>query len=170
MSKSKPKPLQPLPILRASHAPQRRQHYEHLRTESEHVEFTQANPELFKCADDVPYGVFVMQDGSQILFDDSYRPIWKRPGERTIATRADPAEWFDWVWVYWLHDNWLHPIHNEHLRDMLLLIVEEFCSGGPLYVRQWKQPPKVQYAGELVARAPIPMRGQIIAFPNRDPE
>ena len=124
-TKSKPKPLQPLPILRPSHAPRHRLSYSHLRNEHEHAAHVQDtlknDPEFFKFRDlpPLPYGVWICEDGTQILFDDVYRPTWQRPGERTIAIRADPKAWFNWTWVYWLDDGWLPPRYADELRSHL---------------------------------------------------
>jgi hypothetical protein len=150
-----------LPILSSSHHPQHRQHERKppLRNKHEHAEYVQSmleeDPEFFKYLNPppLPYGVFVMEDGSQVLFDYHYRPIWQRPGECSRAVRADPTAWFDWVGVYWLYDHDLLPEHDEHLRDTLMLVVEEFCNGGSLWVRRWKP----RY-GVLVATYPIKPR------------
>src|SRR5450631_2547248 len=70
-----------------------------------HADLVKHNPWNFERAGFYPYGVWVCDDGSQVMFDRSYRPMWSRPGERTIATRADPAQWIEWVGMYFFHDD-----------------------------------------------------------------
>jgi hypothetical protein len=118
----------------------------------------------FERAGDIPYGCWICEDGTQILFDREYRPMWKRPGECQPATRADPNEWIDWVMMYSLHDDAPQPRHSKRLRYLLGLVVEEFITGGPLYVREWRKP---IWGGVLVARAPIPI---IRLVHDTDPE
>jgi hypothetical protein len=80
------------------------------------------------------------------------------------ATRAGPNEWIDWVMMYSLHDDAPQPRHSKRLRYLLGLVVEEFITGGPLYVREWRKP---IWGGVLVARAPIPI---IRLVHDTDPE
>lgn len=76
--------------------------------------------------------------------------MYRRPGEGQPATRDDPNRWRI---MYAMHDDAPQPRHSKRLRQMLEIVVAEFISGGPLFVRRWT--PRYQWAGWLVARVPI---------------
>ncbi len=148
-SRYKPKPLPPL---RPSHAPQKGPRPCDDFFRRMHADMVEMFPENYQRADDLPYGVWITEDGTQYLFDRQYRPMWQRqPGEP--ATRADPAEWIPWRVVYMLHDDKPSPHHSKRLREALLAVVQVFLEGGPLYARKWVPP----VTGMLVAQAPIPI-------------
>ncbi|SHG24796.1 hypothetical protein [Bradyrhizobium erythrophlei] len=165
-----------LPILQPSHWPQHR-HQERkrplrLHNKREHDAMVQYllkdDPDFFNCVDPppLPYGVWLMKDGTDVLFDAEYRPIWKRRGEGYRATRADPAEYFDWIKVLWMYDDSLLPEDSEHLREILALVVEEFCAGRSLWVRRWKPKSEPKYAGVLISRHPAKPSNVTPLFPN----
>jgi hypothetical protein len=166
-----------LPILAPSHRPRLRQSYDPpLLNEQQHAEMVESwlanEPEHFHKTDDVPYGVFITESGEEILFDSSYRPMWRRPGEGYRATRCDPTDFIDWFSVYWLHDNSLTPLEKDFdwkrnissntkarlfLRNQLTIIMSEFIDGGELLVRTARSNnPVPQFAGNLISRHPIP--------------
>jgi hypothetical protein len=76
----------------------------------------------------LPYGLWTLADGRQVLFNRGYKPIWERmPGEK--ATAADP----DW-WVPWSKQQWLF---GDSSAPWLLT-----CPGYPLdfYLRaKWAE-------------------------------
>jgi hypothetical protein len=166
MSNRKELNMRLLPILSPTHKPQHRQQERTppLHTEQDHAKAVQRDPEFFKHTYDDPYGVFICNDGTQVLFDFEYRPIWKRL-DVGAASRADPAEWVDWIKVYWLHDHDLLPEYSAALRQALALVVDEFVAGRGLWVRRWEP----RYAGELVARRPIPPSNVIPFVRDSDP-
>jgi hypothetical protein len=146
-----------LPILAPSHRPRIRQGYEPaLREEEGHKaavrSWMENNPTVFDTDRDLPYGVYFMESGEEILFNHNYLPLWRRPGEGHPATRCDPKEFIDWFSIYWLHDNNPSPANDELLRKLLTFILHEFIAGRGLWVRQWQWPPRGGYAGMLVAR------------------
>jgi hypothetical protein len=128
----------------------------------------QHDPDFHKPPDELPYGVFICDDENQtqILFDYSYRPMWKRCGENP-AVRADPTAWFDWCEVYWLYDRSLIPLPKNYdlsprnrssntearlcLREALVIVLAEFVSGGTPLVRQWRQR-RPDLAGTLIGK------------------
>jgi hypothetical protein len=149
-----------LPILYKSHKPQigPREY-----SRAQHAELIRDHPEDFVADPDaLPYACCIMEDGAQVLVDFSYRPLWWRAGECQPARRCDPREYFAWFSIYWLHDNWLMPAipHDTprhckdryHLRETLELVLEEFCNGGPLYVRRWKPDRNGEYMGKVTER------------------
>jgi hypothetical protein len=144
-----------LPLLERSHWPHHRRHYTKppLRTKQQHAEHVQdmlkEDPEFFQRAadNDIPYGVWLCDDQTEVLFDYQYRPIWKRCGENP-AVRADPTEWFDWSEVYWFYDHSLRPDNCPRLAKTTALVLDEFVSGGPLYVRRWRP----SFAGKLMGK------------------
>jgi len=133
-----------------------------------HADLVKHNPWNFERAGFYPYGVRVCDDGSQVMFDRSYRPMWSRPGERTIATRADPAQWIEWVGMYFFHDDRPAPEHSKVMQECLIHVMQQFIGGGPLIVRRWKNE-RPAYMGELVARAPVPP-SNVIPFSKSDQE
>jgi hypothetical protein len=158
-------PLQP------SHRPRLRQSYDPpLMNEAQHKAMVQSwidsEPQHFQHTDDIPYYVGIMEDGTEILFDYSYRPMWKRRGEGHVAVRCDPKDFYEWYVRYYLYDRLLEPLPKDfewkrnnispntkaraHLRQQLELIMSIFVDGGPLLVAEWRQRPR--YGGVLVAR------------------
>ena len=103
-----------------------------------------------------PYGVWVCEDSEEVMFSRGYAPMWRRyPGQP--ATRDNPSRWVKWRMMYALHDDKPTPEHSKRLRETLQVIVEEFKSGGPLYVRDWEGRRHVpRWAGELIARVRMP--------------
>jgi hypothetical protein len=128
-----------------------------LRTEQQHAETIEYNrqhdPDFHKPADKLPYGVFVCDDKNQtqVLFDYSYRPMWKRSGENP-AVRADPHEWFDWSEVFWFYDHSLRPDNCPRLAEATAAVLNEFVSGGLLYVRRWQRARPDLVAGTLIGK------------------
>jgi hypothetical protein len=158
-----------LPILQPTHRPRLRQSYTPpLNDEAAHKKAVQSwldnKPEVYEHIDDIPYGVFIMETGEEILFDSSYRPMWQRRGEGYPATRCDPKQYFEWFSVYWLWDQSITPHDSAHLRWILAIVVDEFCNGGPLYVRRWT-PEQPEYAGMLIAKAAVKPKPSATVIP-----
>jgi hypothetical protein len=65
----------------------------------------------------LPYGLWTLADGRQVLFDRDYRPMWVRqPGERAMA--ADPAWWVPYTRQGWLFDDACAPwfAHDQRVQ------------------------------------------------------
>jgi hypothetical protein len=174
-----------IPPLQPSHRPRLRQSYDPpLMNEQQHRAMVQSwldnKPEHYQRTDDLPYFVGIMEDGEEILFDYSWRPMWKRQGEGHRAVRCDPKDFYEWFSIFYLYDRLLDPLPKNfewkrknlstntkaraHLRKMLLLVLEEFCNGGPLFVRQWRPAPV--FGGVMVSRGPVP--NKILPFRKKD--
>jgi len=51
----------------------------------------------------LPYGVYVHKDGSETLYDRSYRPIATRGADRQLIVPA--SGFIDFVWQGWFFDD-----------------------------------------------------------------
>jgi len=56
--------------------------------------FEQAEPWALR--NTLPYGVWTCEDGTKVLFNRAYEPIFKMSPEGNV-NRADPMEWIKWV-------------------------------------------------------------------------
>jgi hypothetical protein len=156
MSKKQPPLLSPLT---SSHRPRLRQSYDQpIQDEVAHRAMIKSwddnEPEYFASTDDFPYYVAIMEDGQEILFDYSNRPMWQRRSAGHRAERCDPKDYFNWFARYFLFDFSLRPLpldfplHERrvwsdyikarlYLREQLLLVMSIFIDGGPLLVAKW---------------------------------
>jgi hypothetical protein len=169
-------------VLAPPHRPPRlRQEYEDLRSEAQHAamiaKLLADDPLHFqRNTDNLPYGVFFLESGEEVLFDAEYSPMWRRQGEGHRATECDPAAFTEWFAVFWFHDGSLTPLEKDFnwkrsnissntqarafLRNQLTIIKAEFVAGGPLLVRALPRVPV--YAGDLISRHPIPPRRNVV--------
>ena len=65
--------------------------------------------------DTLPYGWWTLADGSHVLFDRGYCPLWARTPQG-VVTAADPTQWTEWVWQSWLYDDSNPPWRNKATR------------------------------------------------------
>ncbi len=116
--------------LKATHAPQDGPP----RFRRTHALLTSLRPR--QPSNGLPYGVWILGDGRQVLFDRAYTPMWVRwPGQP--ASRADPNEWFEWVKQVFLHDDDPPPHRSKILRQELAAVTGDFVEGREL---SWVRP------------------------------
>lgn len=60
-------------------------------------------PKSFCQANDLPYGLWICEDGREVLFNRFYEPIWQRYGG--TVSRADPNEWVPYATQQWFYDD-----------------------------------------------------------------
>lgn len=76
---------------------------------------------------DLPYGMWVCDDGTAYLFNRRYEPIWvKRPGRK--ATEADPKEWVKWRTQFWFWSDFTDIGNSKVLASQMRFIRDSFCQ------------------------------------------
>ena len=63
----------------------------------------------------LPYGWWTMHDGSHVLFDRSYSPLWARSPDG-VVTACDRTQWTEWVRMEWFYDYATPPWRNKETR------------------------------------------------------
>jgi hypothetical protein len=66
----------------------------------------------------LPYGIWVEADGSQVLFNRKYQPIWRKKPDGTVSRVDDPIGPGGKMWIHWVDQNWFFndgntPWHNK---------------------------------------------------------
>jgi len=51
----------------------------------------------------LPYGCWTLRDGSEVLFDRTYAPMWRRWPDGTVS-RAE-VRWYRWIKQTYFHDD-----------------------------------------------------------------
>ena len=78
----------------------------------------------------LPYGEWTCSDGSRVLFNRRYMPMWQRKPDGTVS-RVDPNKWVDWVSQRWFYNDDNPPRYNVETRVRLVRILAEFLRGAP---------------------------------------
>jgi hypothetical protein len=98
--------------------------------------------------DSLPYGIWLQADGTQVMFNRKYEPIWKRrPGEP--ATKVTSFEWVPHVrqdYLYLVGDGY-GPYSD--LRNRLLRAERDFAAGLELQVPIVEPTPRPVRSGKL---------------------
>ena len=77
----------------------------------------------------LPYGKWTCADGTEVLFNRDYRPIWKKhPNGKVVA--ADPDEWVNFVNQKWQYGELNTP--HEH-RNSYRMCIEQLRHWGVEY-------------------------------------
>lgn len=81
-----------------------------------------------------PYGVFRCADGSEVLFNRAYHPIWKRAKPTRKAVRCDPYQVTNITsQVYFTQG--IGAMHvEEYQLNVLRLALQAFKDGEPIDV------------------------------------
>jgi hypothetical protein len=75
----------------------------------------------------VPYGVWVIADGREVLFNRLYQPIWqRRPGR--VVEPIEP-QWIDWVSERWFYGDGNAPRVNPSMRRTMDNVLIRFRCG-----------------------------------------
>jgi hypothetical protein len=82
--------------------------------------------ELMRLRGTLPYGMWLEKDGSIVLFNRSYTPIWRRsPGVDGVTTAIpgpilpDVKNWINWIKQVHLFDDGSAPWHHAAVREFL---------------------------------------------------
>jgi hypothetical protein len=70
----------------------------------------------------LPRGFWTLADGTEVLFDLNYTPMWRRAPD-SIVSEADPRQFFDWKLCSFLHD-FNEPAKNKGTLKLLLAILD----------------------------------------------
>jgi hypothetical protein len=86
------------------------------------------------------YGVWLLADGSEVMFSRSYHPLWvRRPGE--LATKwvnPDP-----WVHNIQRSEYFWDDVSYRRIKHLLRRIEEDFVAGRPIDLTDGKPAVKV---------------------------
>jgi len=99
-------------------------------------------------ADSLPYGIWTQADGTEVMFNREYEPIWKRrPGEP--ATKVTKFEWVPHV-----RQDYLYLVGDGHgpypdLRKQLLRAEGDFAAGRELQLPIVEPTPRPARSGKL---------------------
>jgi len=70
----------------------------------------------------LPRGFWTLADGTEILFDARYVPMWRR-APNAVVSEANPREFFEWTLCSFLHD-FNDPEKNKETLKLLLAILD----------------------------------------------
>ena len=78
---------------------------------------------------ELPYGMYICKDGSEVLFNRGYEPILKR--HAGVITYPKPHSWVDGVvdQVVFYNDG-CSARHDKNTRDRCKKVIEVFKSNG----------------------------------------
>jgi hypothetical protein len=82
---------------------------------------------------ELPYGVWVCGDGTLVLFNRGYAPIWKRTPDGTVTRVKTPAfgkNWVKWEKQYHFFNDSNPPWRNAQTRRFCEELLESFGVGG----------------------------------------
>jgi hypothetical protein len=77
----------------------------------------------------LPYGLWTCADGSEVLFNRRYQPIWQRAQGHQPAVPVEPS------WITFQQQAWFYNdgdvFHDRagRLRTRLRAILRDFCAG-----------------------------------------
>ena len=94
-----------------------------------------------------PYGKFIQQDGSEVIFDRRYRPISRVFPNGNIEI-VQPTEWINFESQQWFYKSHNHPRNNHETRKILMGIIDKYDLKGELLLRR-----ELEKQGLLPARA-----------------
>jgi hypothetical protein len=81
---------------------------------------------------ELPYGVWTLADGGQVLFDRDYHPIWQRSPDAGAAIQVAAWRWVDWVQQNYFFDDDNPPSHDGATKKMCTRILADFANGEPI--------------------------------------
>jgi hypothetical protein len=83
----------------------------------------------------LPYGLWVERDGSGVLFNRYYTPIWRRTCDGITSRVTDPPRWPDGrIWINWtrqvhFYDFRFTPWHHAEARELCEEVLAWFDVG-----------------------------------------
>jgi hypothetical protein len=80
---------------------------------------------------ELPYGVWALADGGQVLFNRNYCPIWQRSPDAG-ATAVQHWRWIDWVQQNYFFDDGNAPSHDGATKKTCARILADFIAGKPV--------------------------------------
>jgi hypothetical protein len=102
----------------------------------------------------LPYGVWVRDDGSLVLFNRNYCPIWDRSADGEVSEigcacadanvttgyrdKARDCVWIEWVEQHHFFDDGNPPWADRATKKMLTSVLADFQAGKPID-HYWKQ-------------------------------
>src|SRR5262245_60115473 len=93
-----------------------------------------AEPRIFCPASEMvdrfalPYGQWTCADGTRVLFNRSYQPIWRHVVNGRCE-QALPNEWIAFKQQRWLYGDGYGPWENKTTRRRCLLAMKRFFEG-----------------------------------------
>jgi hypothetical protein len=78
--------------------------------------------------DPLPYGIWTLIDGTEVLYDREYQPRWRRKGKGEPAVAMKPYWIDDIAKKEWLYDPTPGPLNSAEMKR-LLEIEKEFVAG-----------------------------------------
>jgi hypothetical protein len=79
---------------------------------------------------ELPYGVWTLADGGQVLFDRDYFPIWQRSAGAAVRVTA-------WRWIHWVEQNHFFdddnpPWDDDATKKTCARVLADFVAGKPI--------------------------------------
>jgi hypothetical protein len=75
---------------------------------------------------ELPYGIWTEADGSEVLFNRDYHPIWRRKPDGTVSRVDDPIR-HGKMWIHWVNDG-CTPWHDAASRKRCEAILREWLA------------------------------------------
>lgn len=74
----------------------------------------------------LPYGKWTREDGSEVLFNRGYQPIWQRKSQSSAAEEIGRGEWVNHVKEEWFYDDGSSPWFDGKTLKKCEAILEEW--------------------------------------------
>jgi hypothetical protein len=83
---------------------------------------------------ELPYGIWREADGSEVLFNRDYWPLWRRKPDGTVSRVDDPIR-HGKMWIHWVaQDHFFNdsnpPWHNAATRELCEAILRDWLGGA----------------------------------------
>jgi hypothetical protein len=75
----------------------------------------------------LPYGVWTLVDGTEVLFDRYYAAMWQR-SPNGVVTAADMNVWYPWVKQDYFYNDGNSPTFNLETRNRLRAILRQWLD------------------------------------------
>lgn len=82
-----------------------------------------------------PYGKFIEQDGSEVIFDRQYRPICRVFSNGSIEI-VPPTAWICFESQEWFYNDLSSPRNSRKTRKTLMSIIDKYDLKGELLLRR----------------------------------
>jgi hypothetical protein len=74
----------------------------------------------------LPYGMWTLADGTEVLFDRYYAAMWQRSPDN-VVTKADMNLWYPWVKQDHFYNDGNSPTFDRKTRNRLKALLQEWC-------------------------------------------
>jgi hypothetical protein len=76
----------------------------------------------------LPYGLWIERDGSVVVFNRSYSPMWRRTPDGVVSRVDGPWRYGDKIWINWVRQEYFYndgflPWHYPEVREFLEAIL-----------------------------------------------